>query len=211
LRVHFIKEAVAPVPVLTSDQFADYLRAALYRFDCPSPQAIGEYALNLLRDPERHQLAAHALACDECAEELRGLREFLATDPPVAERLPWRRVLAAFFPPAPGFAAGPVRGDPRGTSSEYHAGAVHIVLGTLPAHRRNTFALDGLVLHDLTPGAVACLDVRLLANDLPVQTTRTDELGNFAFDTVTAGTYQLEIEFVDEVLVIQNVTLAVRA
>jgi hypothetical protein len=199
------------VPVLTSDQVADYLRAALYRFDCPSPFAIGEYALNLLRDPDRRELAAHALGCAECADELRDLREYLAVDPPVAERRPWRRVLAAFLTPAAGFAPSPVRGDARGTSSEYHAGAVHIVLGTLPARRRGVFALDGLVLHDVTPDAVAGREVRLFADDLSVHNTRTDDLGNFAFDTVAPGRYRLEIEFADEVVVIQNVTLAVPA
>jgi hypothetical protein len=56
------------------------LRARLDRLDCPGPQAIGEYELDLLSAAERTSLAAHLAACPRCADELRTLREFLADD-----------------------------------------------------------------------------------------------------------------------------------
>jgi hypothetical protein len=198
------------VQLPTPDQLNAYLHAALYRFDCPSPLTIGDYTLDYLRDPDRRELAEHMLGCAECADELRRLREFLNSDPPAASPHPWRQVVAALLPRVSAFAPSPARGSAGEASSEYHAGPVHVVLGTLPARRRGMLALDGLVLHDAAPGEAAERTVTLHSEELPVQTTRTDDLGNFAFDTVAAGTYRLEIAFADEVVVIQNVTLAVR-
>jgi hypothetical protein len=195
------------VHLITSDQLERALRAALYRFDCATPNAIGEYCCDFLVEPERRGVAEHLLSCVECADELRTLRTFLASDPPRADRGPWRRVLAALITPASQLVPSPVRGGDRQMSCEYHAGPVHMVLGLLPARRRGTFAVDGLVLHDNKPEAVAHRDVTLLAGGAPVHATRTDDLGNFAFEAVAAGTYSLEIAGVDvraEVIVIEN-------
>jgi hypothetical protein len=199
------------VHLVTSDQLVAYLRTALYRFDCPPAQRIGEYALDLLVDPERRQLAEHVLDCSCCADELRILREFIASEPALSPKRDWRRVIATLFTPAGHLAPRPVRGTARETSSEYHAGPVHIVLGVLQARRRGTVVLDGLVLHDVAPDAVADRDVTLLADDVVVHATRTDDLGNFAFDAVAAGSYRLEIHFADELIVVDSLNLGARS
>lgn len=181
------------------------LREALYRFDCPSAHTLGEYALDLLIDPQRHQIAQHALECSECADELRTARTFFASDTPLAAPRGWRRVIARLLTSDGHPALVPVRGAARETSFEYHAGAVHIVLGTLPARERGSVDLDGIVMHDTAAtDAVAERDVALLVANLRVYATRTDDLGNFAFDSIADGTYQLEVHLPDEVVVIEN-------
>src|SRR5690349_8923272 len=54
------------------------LRRSLYRFDCPDAHTLGEFELDLLAPELRLQIAAHASRCDECRDELRMLRRFLA-------------------------------------------------------------------------------------------------------------------------------------
>src|SRR5579859_45382 len=56
------------------------LLGILYRFDCPSTLAIGEYVMGLSQEPERSELAQHVLECGPCAAELSTSRVFLATD-----------------------------------------------------------------------------------------------------------------------------------
>jgi len=193
------------VPFASSAQFEAQLHAALFRFDCPSTLTIGHYALELFVDPERRLVATHLLDCQACASELQTLRQFMATDPRPAPRA-WSRVFARLAMPVSQLAVSPLRGDARQSSTEYDAGPVHIVLGALPAARRGTVALDGLLLHDTSPEAVAGCEVTLLATDTPVYATRTDDLGNFGFDGVAAGTYHLEVHIADEDVVIQNLT-----
>ena len=56
------------------------LLGILYRFDCPAPLAIGEYAMDILEEPERAEVAIHVLECALCAAELNASRAFLTTD-----------------------------------------------------------------------------------------------------------------------------------
>ncbi len=196
---------------VSSQQVQNGLRAALYRFDCPPPQAIGEYTLDFLIEPNRRLVAQHVLGCLECADELKVLRVFLASDPPppaltVQER--WRRVFATLVLPARRVAASTTRGSPGASGFEYRAGPIRVVLGAVPAHRRGTVGLDGLVLHDTAaPDAVAGRDVTLSADGVQVHGSRTDDLGNFAFEMVATGVYRLEIHLADEVVVIDDVEL----
>jgi hypothetical protein len=193
------------VHFVTSEQVEAYLRSVLFRFDCPSTLTIGHYALELFVDPERRLVAEHLLDCTPCAGELQILRQFLSSEPQPRPH-PFSRVFAKLALPVSQLALSPLRGDARQSSTEYDAGPVHIVLGPLPAGRRGTLALDGLLLHDTSPDAVADCDVTLIATDLPVYATQTDDLGNFAFDAIAPGTYQLEIRIDDRDVVVPNLT-----
>jgi hypothetical protein len=53
----------------------------LDRFDCPSPQVLGEYHLDRLAAEECIGIARHLLDCHYCAAELEVLRDYLATEP----------------------------------------------------------------------------------------------------------------------------------
>jgi hypothetical protein len=55
------------------------LRSILYRHQCPCPQMLGEYELNLLPAEAVETVRAHVLDCPLCQAELETLREFMAT------------------------------------------------------------------------------------------------------------------------------------
>ena len=94
------------------EDFERELRRSLYRFDCPDAQTLGDYHLELLEPSERTRIAAHAVGCNECRDELQTLRAFLADEvapaPSIGEKA--RRLVAAILAPAPGLAYGGMRG-----------------------------------------------------------------------------------------------------
>src|SRR5581483_857715 len=110
------------------------LRRTLGRFDCPSPHEIGEYELGMLGEAERVRIAGHLRDCPRCADELRTLRGFLATEItlPVGpvERL--RRLVATLVAPAPQPALGGLRGSGAEAISTYRAGAITVTLTLEP-------------------------------------------------------------------------------
>ena len=68
------------------------LRRQLFRWDCPTPQQLGDFQQGLLAQSEAAVMAQHLEQCALCARELRDLNEFLAAPPqaqPVAQ--PQRR------------------------------------------------------------------------------------------------------------------------
>src|SRR5689334_17636594 len=116
---------------LEPEDFEQALRRSLYRFDCPDPQVLGEYHLELLEPAERTRIAAHAVDCDACREELQTLRAFMAapaavTDAPLKGV---RRFLATLFTPAPGLAYGGVRGAADESTRIYEADDVTVSVG----------------------------------------------------------------------------------
>ena len=120
--------------------------------------------------------------------------------------------MAALVIPADSPACGFERGDQQGRSVEYHRGPVGIVVGTVLTRIRGTFIMDGLVVHaEARPDIVANRDVRLLMGDVPVQATRTDDLGGFTFEAVAAGTYRLEIALSDTVVVVEHLPVGSRS
>ncbi len=56
----------------------DRLMAQLYRFDCPSPEALGEYYLGVLSGDEAATVAWHLAECPRCAGEMAQLEGYLA-------------------------------------------------------------------------------------------------------------------------------------
>jgi hypothetical protein len=198
--------------VFSVHEFERRLHLALYRFDCPAPQAIGDYMLDVLVEPDRRHLAEHVLGCADCAEDLHSLREFVAADPPLPKPSTvanWRRALATLLAPGPQVAPSLARGNTRGGSCEYRAGPIGVVLGTVAASRRGTVTVDGLLVDDTAASdAVADCEVKLIKPGQAVHTTRTDDLGNFAFDSVAVGVYTLEIRVADQVVAIEDLSLA---
>jgi hypothetical protein len=188
------------------------LRRILYRFDCPSSLTIGEYVLDLLGAPSRTEVAQHVLDCSLCEEELSVARAFLATDLVVPTSGVWqelRRVVASLLTPPAQPAYWMTRGSEPSGGWEYRAGPVKIVIGAVRARRRGTMSVDGLILHDFAPPEVlADREVTLSHTAQPqlqVHSTRTDDLGSFAFEDVVAGTYRLEVTFTEEVIVVEDV------
>ena len=85
-----VGEAIRSDPTLrtAADGYARtqrHLQERLYRFECPSPQLLGEYDLGLLAPAERTRIVAHVVACPRCAAELRMFGGFLAEDNAAAD------------------------------------------------------------------------------------------------------------------------------
>lgn len=62
--------------------FETKLSGALYRWDCPTPSALGDYHLGLLSADESQRVLRHVEGCPHCAAELAALRIFLAAREP---------------------------------------------------------------------------------------------------------------------------------
>jgi hypothetical protein len=182
-------------------QMQGELRRSLYRFDCPDAHTLGEYQLDLLEAEHRRRVAAHAVDCDACSSELQTLRSYLAMPTVFAESSLQRarRMVATLFRPAPGLAYGGLRGTSEATTRVFQIEDVTVTVG--PGQGSGT--LVGLVLiagtesHTLDGRAV-----RLVPTERGALTTAMDDLGNFEFEGVPAGTYALEIDLPDALVVV---------
>lgn len=182
------------------------LRHALYRFDCPAPHELGEYALRLTAPAEGTRIAAHLRNCPRCADEFRQIGEFMAADDPAPAAPPGERLrrFVAILLPSPG-AAGAValRGDPDPTTRTYGAEGLAITLD-LAAEQRGPATLSGLLAPEDEGTVVVGVAVVLIATDGTRRDTTSDEWGNFAFDMVAPGDYRLEIALGYGVVTIDN-------
>jgi anti-sigma factor RsiW len=171
------------------------LRQALFRFDCPEPHRLGEYELGVVSPQERVEIARHVLECAYCADELQTLREFLRAEPPLRESLVSgvRRVLATLLAPSPSFGLAGVRGADT-ELRQYQAEGARLSIGAGP----EPGSLIGLLV-PAQPG-----QARLTSEDGQPHATEVDDLGNFEFEDVPAGSYQLEIELPDEIIVVEG-------
>jgi hypothetical protein len=194
-------------------QAADYAHAqnelerALYRFDCPSAQTLGEYNLDLLDPARRVSVAAHARDCEACAAELQTLRAYLAeSGPDVPESLVGRarRVVATLFAPSPELAFGGLRGGAADATRETRVFNVEDVTITIgPGHAERTML--GLVVAAGRPAeSLAGRQVRLLPLGRPPRTTTLDDVGNFEFADVPSGACTLELDLPDALVVVED-------
>jgi hypothetical protein len=189
------------------------LTHSLYRFDCPSPQTLGEYQLDLLAPEARTEVAAHLLGCPRCADELQTLRSFMSgplvagrtaaeARPGALERL--RRVLATLASPA----AQPAFGGLRGTAAEegqtYRAEELAVTLGPGPRGARGRVSLLGLVWAESAEAPALEGGEAQLVGESGTYAAPIDELGNFGLEDVAPGTYRLELRLADRTVVIED-------
>jgi len=188
---------------------------ALYRFDCPPGQTLGEYALDLVAPEERTLIARHVLDCLRCTAELRSLRAFLSGDElldvaPQGLLAGIRRTVATLFAPSPSrdLAGVALRGGPS-IAQTYRAGELTLTLAPGPQPRRGRASLMGLIVREdgeleIPAGSTA----RLLAPTGAAESAEIDDLGNFAFDDLVPATYALELQLGDDVVVVEDVPMA---
>lgn len=221
--VHACRHCAAEAAGLRRD--SRRLTTALYRFECPPPQQLGEYALDVLEPEQRTSIAAHVLACPRCADELQGLRTFLSVEPephvsPI-ERV--RRVIAAVLTPRGGTSpAAALRGSggladaSQAASQTYEAGVIAVSVGMSPAVQPRHVTLVGLVWSlagDSGFERFAGREARLGPQPAEepagtrdqARSAIIDEFGNFVIEDVPPGTYQLEIALEDEIVVVEDV------
>lgn len=189
-----------------------HLQRYLYRFDCPSPQALGEYDLGLLVPAERTRIAAHVVVCPRCTAELRMLRDFMAMEddiPPVGAMGRIRRIVATLLPPPPLLSPhASLRGAGDATGRTYQAGDVTITLDMgVPVHR-GRMSLTGLIWRESDEyETVTGSTVVLISGDRATETDTIDAIGNFTFDDIIPGTYQLEVSLGDDRIIIEGIPI----
>jgi hypothetical protein len=189
-----------------------HLQRQLYRFDCPSSLMLGEYDLGLLDPQARTRIAAHVVDCPHCTAELRMLRDFLAIPddaPPVGAMERMRRIVATLLPPPPRTSPyASLRGADEATTRTYQAGDVTITLDLGAPVRRGRTSLVGLLWRNGDdPERTAGSTVTLIDDSGTTQTVEIDDVGNFTFDEITPGAYQLEVTLGDDTITIEGLPI----
>lgn len=199
------------------------LSARLFRSDCPSSLALGNYHLGLLSAAEAAPIARHVADCPYCRQELDQLQRFLAQDAlvgaevfaalqrrtkqvaarlvggarAVGDRLASAGSLAPALTGLRGEFAEPLR---------YVTDDLQITLDVQPdPDQPDHRALIGLVL-GLPPAAQA--EVALWQEDRPVARTAVDELGNFVLAAVPQGVFDLWLTTPDLEVQVQGLAVA---
>ena len=70
-------DPLQPDELETPDETTQVLQSRLYRWDCPSPDALGDYHLNFVQPNEREVIEAHLRHCLLCRQEVETLAAFL--------------------------------------------------------------------------------------------------------------------------------------
>lgn len=191
----------------------------LYRFDCPSADTLGDYQLNMLAQAERQQVAAHLADCPACAGELRELRRFLAVEPAPAlvgtfEQTPapaltgvfeqMKRIIIAVLMPAPPAAANGVRSMEGPSAQTYRAEDLTVTIHLEATARRGFVNLTGQIVQEgAAEATLAGQTVRLIPADGSAVTAEIGDMGDFFIEAVARGTYRLEVELPDRVVVVE--------
>ena len=179
-----------------------WLHQTLYRVDCPAPQALGEWNLQLLGPDDALGVAQHVRDCDLCQRELDLWRSYvrqpLGAPRGVVDHV--RRVVARLVPPLTSPALGGLRGGPTAPSVQvYEVDDVTITIG----HGQATNDVIGLVLAtDHAPEDLVGQPVRLLRSGEQTRVAELDDIGNFNFDGVSPGLAALEIDLPSATVVI---------
>jgi hypothetical protein len=182
------------------------LHAALYRRSCPDSMILGEYALDLLDPEARTTVAQHLVLCASCLRESRWFTSFLSQPDEApkfgaVERL--RRLLARPVMPEPVLSG--MRGAGDSDSVTYEAEGMRLTVSVQRAGRPGAGSiLVGLLEQTPEPGAVATLYL----DDAPVSQEAVDDLGNFLFSGVRAGTYRVEVTVPPSLVVVEGIAVA---
>jgi hypothetical protein len=168
------------------------LTRKLYRIDCPDPLELGEYQLKTLASARRSQVAEHLVVCPHCRRELASLDQYLASLAPELELSLTERVqvwIAQLLSDGSGAwsPAFGMRGDSgAGWVSTYQAGDAQATL-EIQVETDGTRVLLGLVIGIDPQGYQAYLG----QDGQSIQQTALDELGNFVFNGIQPGVYDL--------------------
>lgn len=181
------------------------LHRQLYRVDCPQPQQLGEWHLQLLAPEDALAVAQHVRDCELCRGEVDLLREYLRQSlaPGPSLRSAVRRVIAQLVLPATAPAVAALRGETaRRPVHVYEADDVTITIGP----GQSSVDLIGLVMATRhAPEDLMGQPVRLIGADASPRVSELDDIGNFAFDGLTPGPVTIEVCLPDATVVVEGV------
>ena len=184
-------------------RFEKWLIKKLHRVACPDALELSEYAGGMLSGTELMQVKTHLEACPKCRQELMFLTTFMDEEiaPEVkksqldSQLASIRRLIAILQQPVDfGFGGQMAIGGMRlrGTVGDqliYQIDDVQIVIDIQrDPEDQNLRVIYGLVLGLEEEQPVA---ITLRRDELPIADTDLDEIGNFSFDGLAKGEYQV--------------------
>jgi hypothetical protein len=185
----------------TAQQAEQSLRSSLYRWDCPPPQALGEYHLGMGSAEQQRAITRHLEVCARCRDEMAELVQFMRDDLPAAApaapssaRRPALRgwSLARLLPQAPALA---LRGGVSAPLMFEADGGVTIFLEIEPAADGQAELRGQLVADDQDAWIGALAELRQ-SGELRA-TAAVDDLGTFRVASVPAQPAELRITRAD--------------
>lgn len=178
-------------------QLQNSLTSRMYRFNCPDPEALGEFHMGMLANSQVRSVERHLEDCPHCARELAELAEFLHEEAePVVSPLEGLRVLVARL--VSGFSGGPglpapafaLRGEGE-TTRVYDAGEAQLVLDV---QEDNNYPGNKVLVGLITGMDAAGFQVEVRRGKEQVALATIDELGNFLIENLTPGGYSLTVQ-----------------
>lgn len=189
------------------------LKTRLYRILCPDSLTLGEYQLDLLSPSKNKQIKQHLNHCPYCRQEIHHLENYLSD--PILDHTPnlnqriktWiaERVSPEPAPTITGMPAFALRGEEEDAGPLlYQAGDVQLTLEIQddPEHPGYKTIL-GLVLG----ATLSEMEVHLWQEGRPLATNQVNELGNFIFDQLAAGQYELILTGSDVEIHVQDLSV----
>jgi hypothetical protein len=184
-----------------AQQAEQSLRSALYRWDCPPPQALAEYHLGMPSAEEQRAILRHLETCVRCSEEMAELVLFMRDEAPVAapaapSPMPsppargWS--LARLLPRAPALALRGGAGAPLMFETD---GGVTIFLEIEPAAGEQTELRGQLVADDQDAWIGALAELR--QSGVLRATAAIDDLGTFRVAALPTQPTELRISRAD--------------
>jgi anti-sigma factor RsiW len=195
----------------TARQAEAQLRRRLSRWDCPTPDQLGDYDRDLLPQAEANAIAAHIKECARCAQDVLELQRFLAQAPdePAGAPVQKRRraglgeLIARLLPQS--LATG-LRGEGRALLTAQAEGLT-LVLEVQPAAEGQVSVLGQVAAEQPERWAGALVTAR--QSNVVTATAVVDDLGGFNIEGLAPGITELRVTPPDgRPVVLRDVELA---
>lgn len=162
---------------------------ALFPTVCPSEMRLGEYFLGTLEPTDAAAMQAHVTSCKSCQERLQTLAQFV--EPELSNRRIFYPMVSTVRPQAQ-FA---LRSETTSVLPEMtftiQQAEINLTFTQQQSGSPLRYAILGLATGiQLSPDAIA--ELRTEA-DTPAQVTMISQLGDFAFEDVSTGSYDVVI------------------
>ncbi len=174
------------------------LHTRLYRFDCPSSQALSDYHMGLVNSATDRHITRHLALCITCQQEIEILRSFLLADHPHARIASSSQAVPSFSSMLHDVVANILPRNPqlalRGTSlSSLTAKAGNTTLMLIPERdQHGQLVLAGQILDENIDNWIGA-QIEMYHHEQISHHTVIDELGGFALYAIPSDDIILRI------------------